>query len=95
MKQFSDIKIDGIQHLVKSTLDYLQGEDIAKHDIDYQLSSVEISIVLVLADIVELLPPPLCENVKQLLNMRERLWRERYFSINRKCKREERNNETI
>ena len=80
MKQFSDLQIDGIRHRVKSTLDYLESEDIAKRDLDYQLSSVEIGIVHVLADVVELLPPPLCENVKRLLDRRERLWRERYFS---------------
>jgi hypothetical protein len=80
MKQCSDIQIDGIRHRVKSTLDYLESEDITKHDADYQLSSVEIGIVLVLADVVELLPPPLYEDVKRLLNRREQLWRKRYFS---------------
>ncbi len=94
MKQLSDAQLDGIQHRVKSTLDYLESEDITKRDIDYQLSSVEIGIILALADVVELLPPPLCEDVKRLLDMRERLWRKRY-SLDEQKTQKEGNNEAI
>ena len=80
MKQYADLHIDGIRQRVHSTLNYLESEDITKRDLDCQLSSVEIGVILVLADVVELLPSPLYEDVKRLLNRRERLWRERYCS---------------
>ena len=80
MKQFSELQIDRIWHRVKSTIDYLESEEITRHDIDYQLHSVEIGMKLVLANVVEILPPPLYEDVKRILDRRERLWRERYLS---------------
>ena len=88
LKQLSDIQIDGIRRRVKSTLDYLESEHITKHDPDYQLSSVEIGITLVLAEVAELLPPPLYEDVKRLLGIRERLWHERYSPGEQKAQKE-------
>jgi hypothetical protein len=80
MKQYADLHIDGIRQRVHSILNYLESEAITQRDVEYQLSSVEIGIVLALADVVDLLPSPLYEYVKRLLNRRERLWRERYCS---------------
>jgi hypothetical protein len=95
MKQFSELQIDGIRHRVKSTIDYLESEDITRHDIDYQLRSVEIGIKLVLADVVEILPSPLYEDVKRILDRRERLWRKRYFSDQPEMQEEGKPDETI
>ena len=95
MKQFTEIQIDGIWHRVKSTIDYLESEDITKHDIDYQIRSVEIGIKLVLADVVEILPPPLYEDVKRILDRREWLWRQRYFSDQPEMQEEGKHDETI
>jgi hypothetical protein len=79
MMQLSGSQIDCIRQHVQSTLNAVESKSIVKlNSIDYQLSILEIGIAFVLADIVEALPSPSYDDVKRLLEARERLWNECY-----------------
>lgn len=78
MMQLSDAQLACIRQHAQSALKTIASESIAKLTLDYQLNIIEIGIAFVLADIADALPSPSCEEVKQLLEARERLWNECY-----------------
>jgi DNA polymerase III psi subunit len=78
MMPLTDTQIAAVRQHAQTTLRTVTSDSIAKLTSDYQLSILEIGIASVLEDIVEALPSPSYEEVKQLLEARERLWNECY-----------------
>lgn len=78
MMPLSDAQIACIRHHAQSTLRTITSESITQLSLAYQLSIMEMGIAFVLADIADALPSPSHEDVKQLLEARERLWNKCY-----------------
>jgi hypothetical protein len=76
--QLTEAQIACIRQHAQAALRTITSEHITQLTIDYQLGILEIGIASVLADIVEALPSPSCEEVKRLLEAHERLWDECY-----------------
>jgi hypothetical protein len=74
MKELSEVQLTCIRQHVRSTFHDLENEEFIKNSEELMLRSIEITLFFVLADIVESLPSPVYEDVKRLLEVRERLW---------------------
>jgi hypothetical protein len=81
--QLSDKQVTSIRRHVRSTFISLENEEFIKNSVELMLRCVEMTTFFVLADIVESLPSPVYEDVKQLLDARERLWDEFYSQSTR------------
>ena len=71
----SDKQMQSIREHIKLTFHQLENEEFVKKSEELMLRYVEMTMFFVLSDIVESLPVPVQENVKQLLHIREQLWK--------------------